>query len=91
MSAMPEAEHMTDTHPAMQQILLQGYRRMTPLQKLQKVNQLTLAVQQMALARIRTQYPADDGRTHLLRLASLRIDRDTMMAAFHWDPLAGSA
>lgn len=44
---------MDDTSPSMQKILVAGYRRMTPQQKLMQVDELTKAIQQLALARIR--------------------------------------
>jgi len=45
-----------DTTPEMEKILIAGYRQMTPQQKLQRVTELTQAIQQLALARIRKQY-----------------------------------
>ena len=75
-----------DTSPEAEEVLIEGYRRMSPASKLQKVGELTRAVQQMALARIRAEHPAADARELRLRLASLWIDADTMRAAFGWDP-----
>ena len=42
-----------DTPPHIQKMLISGYRKMSPQQKLKRVSELTLAVQQLALARIR--------------------------------------
>jgi len=75
-----------DTPPHIQKILIAGYRRMSPQQKLKRVSELTLAVQQLALARIRKQYGTLSEREQHLRLASLWLDRDTMMRVFGWDP-----
>jgi hypothetical protein len=77
----------SDTHPKIQQILIDGYRRMTPLQKMQCVTELNQAVQQLALARILKQYGPLSEHEQRLRLAALWLDRDTMIRVFNWDPL----
>lgn len=75
-----------DTPPHIQKILIEGYRRMSPQQKLKLVSDMTRAVQQLALARIRKQYGALPERELRLRLAALWLDRETMIRVFGWDP-----
>jgi len=75
-----------DTSPQIRKIIIAGYRRMTSQQKLKRVTELTQAVQQLALARIRKQYGECSEREQQLRLASLWLDRDTMIRVFDWDP-----
>jgi hypothetical protein len=75
-----------DTPPQIQKILIEGYRKMSPQQKLKRVAELTLAVQQLALARIRRQYGDISERELHLRLASLWLDSETMKRVFNWDP-----
>ena len=75
-----------DTSHHIQKILIAGYRRMSPQQKLKRVSELTQAVQQLALARIRKQYGKCSEREQHLRLASLWLDRDIMIRVFRWDP-----
>lgn len=62
---------------------------MSAQQKLERVAELTKAVQQLALARIRKQYgelsELSDPEQQL-RLAALWLDRDTMIRVFQWDP-----
>jgi hypothetical protein len=82
----PVFPEVLDTHPDIQKILIEGYRKMSPQQKLRRVNELTIAVQQLALARIRKQYTNSPEREQRLRLASLWLDRETMMKVFQWDP-----
>jgi len=77
---------ISDTSSQIQEILIAGYRRMSPQQKLKRVNELTKAVQQLALARIRQQYGKLSEREQQLRLASLWLDRKTMIQVFNWDP-----
>ena len=59
---------------------------MTMQQKIQCVDELDKSVQQMALARIRKQYGDISEREQKLRLASLWLDRETMIKVFGWDP-----
>ncbi len=75
-----------DTPHHIQQMLIAGYRKMSPQQKLKQVSELTRAAQQLALARIRKQYGTLSESEQQLRLASLWLDRETMMRVFHWDP-----
>jgi hypothetical protein len=76
----------SDTPAEIQKTLIEGYRRMSAQQKLQRVSELTKAVQQLALARIRKQYGELSDREKRLRLAALWLDRDTMIRVFQWDP-----
>ncbi|MEP7012328.1 MAG: hypothetical protein ABJC13_18555 [Acidobacteriota bacterium] len=71
----------------MEEILLAGYRRMTPAEEFQRVADLNRAVQQLALARIRAQYgPNLTEREERLRLGALWLDREIMVKVFGWDP-----
>ena len=68
-------------------MLLEGYRRMTPQEKFQRIIELNRSVEAMAAARIQQQYgPNLSERELRLRLASLRLDRETMIQVFDWDP-----
>jgi len=78
--------HISDTPPHIQEILIAGYRSMSPQKKLKQVSELTKAVQQLALARISQQYGRLSEREQRLRLASLWLDRETMIQVFNWDP-----
>ncbi len=74
-----------DTHPQIEALLLEGYRKMSPAQKLERVQALTRAVQELALLDIRRRYPDADEREQALRLASRWIEPDLMLRAFGWD------
>jgi len=68
-------------------MMIEAYRRMTPGEKLQRVVDLNRTAEAFALARIRQQYGPDlTEREENLRLASLYLDRETMIRAFDWDP-----
>jgi hypothetical protein len=75
-----------DTSPEIEAILIEGFRRMSATEKLERVRQATQAAQQMALVRLREQYPSAGPRELALRLASLWLDRELMLRAFAWDP-----
>lgn len=76
-----------DTPPEVRAMMIEGYRRMSPTEKLQRVLDLNRAAESFARARIRRQYgPGLSERQENLRLASLTLDRETMIRAFDWDP-----
>ena len=74
-----------DTHPAFEALLIEGYRRMSPAQKLARVRALTRAVQELALLDVRRRHPDADAREQALRVASRWIEPDLMVRAFGWD------
>lgn len=65
---------------------IDGLRRMSPSERLRLALDLTRAARDRALAGIRARHPHATEREIGLRLASLSIDRETMIAAFGWDP-----
>ena len=75
----------TDTHPAIEAFIIDGYRRMTPAQKLERVAALTRTVQLCALADIRRRHPNATVQEQSLRLASRWLEPDLMRKAFGWD------
>lgn len=82
-----ESAQLSDTPPEVQKILIEGYRQMSPQQKMQRVLDMNRTVEAMAAARLRRDYGPDLSERELrLRLASLRLDRETMVEVFGWDP-----
>lgn len=77
---------MKDTPVLVEKIIIEGYRKMTSWEKMKRVNELNKAVQQLALSRIRKQYGDIPEQEQKLRLASLWMDRNTMIRVFDWDP-----
>lgn len=76
---------LSDTHPAIEVLLVKGYRAMSPSEKIDRVRAMTAAVQKLALADIRRRHPQADAREQALRLASRWIERELMLRAFGWD------
>jgi hypothetical protein len=75
-----------DTSPEAERILIKGYRRMTPREKMQRVLEMNRFGYQLALAGVRRRHPNADERELNLRIASLSIPADLMRKAFGWDP-----
>ncbi len=76
----------SDTSPAAEAVLLDLYRRMTPAEKARRLSEACRAVEQLARARITAQYGDLPEVEMKLRLAALRLPRDTMTKVFGWDP-----
>lgn len=77
----------SDTSPAVERMLIEGFRRMSPREKLERVASLNRAVQDLAKARLRATYGPDlSEREMRLRLGALRLSRDVMVEVFGWDP-----
>jgi len=74
-----------DTHPKIEAFLIEGYRKMSPSQKLERVRALTRAVQELALLDVRRRHPDADEREQALRVASRWIEPELMVRAFGWD------
>lgn len=81
MSAGPT----NNTNPKIEAFLIEGYRKMSPSQKLERVSALTRAVQELALMNVRRRHPNADAREQALRVASRWLDPDLMARAFGWD------
>lgn len=85
---MSEERLYSDTPLEIERILVDAYRQMSPQEKFQRIRELNLAAQAMAAERIRRQYGRDIPEQELLlRLAALRLDRETMIQVFGWDPV----
>jgi hypothetical protein len=74
-----------DTHPKIEAMLIEGYRKMSASQKLERVRALTRAVQEFALLDVRRRHPNADAHEQALRVASRWIEPELMVRAFGWD------
>lgn len=79
------ADPTNDTHPKIEVLLVEGYRKMSPSQKLERVRALTRDVQQLALLDVHRRHPEADDREQALRIASRWIEPELMARAFGWD------
>lgn len=77
-----------DTSEKVEQFWFDRMRAMEPWQKLEMVARLNRQTEQLALAGLRKRFPNATERELRLRVAAIRYDRQTMIRAFGWDPLA---
>jgi hypothetical protein len=77
---------MNDTQPAVEAILIEGFRRMSAAEKFSRVEALNNTVLEFAALRLRKKYGDLSEHELRLRLASLWLDRETMIRVFGWDP-----
>lgn len=75
-----------DTSPGAERLLIDAWRNMEPWEKARRVSEISRACQQLALIGLRVRHPYADERELQLRLAALRLDRETMLKVFGWDP-----
>ena len=74
-----------DTHPEIERIVIEGYRKMTPAEKMGRMQSMCDAMEAMAVAQTRRRHPDASNREILLRVASRRIAPELMAKAFGWD------
>lgn len=75
-----------DTHPAIEKIQIEGYRRMSAAEKFRQVQEMNRFLEMLAWADVRRRHPNADDQECRLRVASRRIPADLMRKAFGWDP-----
>ena len=77
-----------DTPPEIEARVIEGYRAMSPAERLARVVSLNRALEALATARLGSRYGPDLSPRELrLRLGSLRLSREEMVRAFDWDPV----
>lgn len=76
-----------DTSPEAERVLIEGYRRMTPEEKLACIADLNEMIERLQESRLREAYGVNISEREVsLRLAALRLPRDIMVSVFGWDP-----
>jgi hypothetical protein len=75
-----------DTSVDIDRRLFNAYRDMPSWEKARRVDTDALAVEHLTLVGIRLRHPGATDREVRLRLAALRLDRETMVRVFGWDP-----
>lgn len=71
-----------DTDPEAERRMLELYAAMTPGEKLQRVRELTMMVNRLALGRVAAEYPDETRGQHLLRLARIRLGDELVDRAY---------
>lgn len=80
-----------DTSPAAERVLIEGYRRMLPGRKVGQVASLTLAVQQLSLARLRAESPDASEQELRVKLAALWLPADLLTRVLAYERARQSA
>lgn len=70
---MDQRSQLDDTSADARRVQQALYASMTPAEKLRRMSELTLAVNQLALAGLALRYPRESRGDLLLRLARLRL------------------
>ncbi|MCP5112138.1 MAG: hypothetical protein GY953_15015 [bacterium] len=80
---------MADTDEKAFQKLIELNREMKPGEKLAQTLQLTEMMMRISEDNVRSLYPDASQREVFLRAAARRLDRETMIRVYHWDPESG--
>ena len=75
-----------DTDPKALEVFLQLYRDMTPGERIARIFELTGFQENLQRASVRSMYPEASEREVFLRVAARRLDRETMIQVYGWDP-----
>ena len=76
-----------DTSPEALRVFIDLHRKMTPGQRLAHVFEMNEFQEGLQRWSVRSMYPDADEREVFLRLAARRLDRETMIKVYGWDPL----
>ena len=77
---------LADTDPKAMEVWLDLLRKKTPGEKLEMTFGLTEMIFGLQESAIRSKYPHATEREVFLRCAARRLDRDTMIKVYGWDP-----
>ena len=75
-----------DTDPKALEVFLQLHREMTPGERVARIFEMAAFQENLQRASVRSMYPDADEREVFLRVAARRLDRETMIKAYGWDP-----
>jgi hypothetical protein len=79
----------SDTDPTVAAMLIAAHRRMSAREKMRRVLACNAASEAMARAGLRARHGAMPEEETRLRLAALRLGRETMAAVFGWQEPGG--
>ena len=75
-----------DTDPKALSVYIQLLRNMTPGERAARIFELAEFQEELQRASVRSMYPQAEEREIFLRVAARRLDRDTMIRVYGWDP-----
>ncbi len=84
------ADWYADTDPKALEVFLDLQRKMTTAEKTAGVFEMNEMLWRTAEAHERRAHPLADEREIFLRVAAHRLDRETMIRVYGWDPMCQS-
>ena len=75
-----------DTDAQALEVFIQLHRNMTPAERVARVFELTAFQENLQRSSVRSMYPDADEQEVFLRVAARRLDRQTMIDVYGWDP-----
>jgi len=86
VSMASKHDYYSDTSPKALAVFIELQRRRTPAQKLESMFEMTSMVLRLSEQGVRQRYPSADEHEVRMRAAALRLDRQTMIKVYGWDP-----
>ena len=83
---MWRSDFYSDTDPRALEVFLSLQRQMPAGKKVAAVFEISAMLLRLSEAGVRQLYPEADPREVFLRMAARRLDRETMIRAYGWDP-----
>lgn len=83
---MAHPDWYADTDPRALEVLIRLQREMPPAKKAEAAIEMSVMLMRLAEDDVRRLHPGLDDREVFLRAAARRLDRDTMIRAYGWDP-----
>jgi len=77
---------MSDTHPMLEPILIEGYRKMLPSQRFHLALEMSETVRDLAKAGILKRHPGISDEELRKRLGALLLGRELSIKVNGWDP-----
>jgi hypothetical protein len=86
MDSHAQKTQSIDTSSEAELVQLRAWRAMSPRRKARQITELTRTACGLSLAGLRQRYPESSEKEWFLRLAAMRLDRETMIRVYGWDP-----
>ena len=83
---MRGSDFYSDTDPRVMEVWLSLLRKMPPEKKMAAVFEMNDMLMGLVKGEVRRLYPQADEREVFLRMAARRLDRETMIRVYGWDP-----
>jgi hypothetical protein len=80
------AQWYADTDPKALEFFLDLHRKMTPGERVAQIFEMSSFMEGLQRSSVRSMYPDADEREVFLRVAARRLDRETMIKVYGWDP-----